>query len=101
MPDRCRIEYSCFEVNRVDGQPSNIGCADLNFDGIYDGFPTDGILTFSATSADYENQTYPPGEYEVTIEGLATGSASQLKKYATFVLTLEDPCNPPDSVTTV
>ena len=44
---------------------------------------------------------YAPGVYQVTITGTATKSENQAKKTktATFEITLEDPCDPPVSLT--
>ena len=44
---------------------------------------------------------YKPGVYEVEITGTAVGSSPLLEKPATFLLTLEDPCDPPNSVSSV
>ena len=43
-------------------------------------------------------KNYPPGEYTVTITGTADHSVDQVTKTATFILTLVDPCDPPDSL---
>jgi hypothetical protein len=46
-----------------------ISCSDFTFDGSIDGTDSDGILTFTPTLDDYQNGTYEPGEYIVTITG--------------------------------
>ena len=82
------MTYACTGVT-----PDDIPCAALNFDGTFDGDTADGTMTFTATSADYTGQVYPPGEYTVTITGTATGSGTTAT--ATTKLTLSDVCNPP------
>ena len=98
-PERCQVIYECTEVVRVDGTPSEIGCANFVFDGTYDNQATDGKLTFSADQDDYLTQKYPPGEYTVTITGTVDKSVDQLTDVVTFTLTLVDPCDPPNQVT--
>ena len=71
---------------------------DGNFDGSTDagGIVTDGKFTFTATSSDYENDIYPPGEYKVTIKGTSVDSGDE--RITTVSITIIDPCNPPDSI---
>ena len=71
-PFRCRVEYACTSVERVDGDPSSITCDDFSFDGIYDGQKSDGKLTFRATTEDYLGGVFDRGQYTVTITGTAT-----------------------------
>ena len=95
-PDKCKVRYECATVERVDAAPSSIACSDLTFDGEINYEPTDGVLTFSADSDDYENDTHLPGEYRVTIKGTAYQALDQRFVLASFVLTLNDPCYPPE-----
>lgn len=98
VPDKCKVRYGCFNVERVDGAPSDISCTDLTFDGEMNFQPTDGILTFNATPDDYINQTYLPGEYRVTIIGIAYQALVFTSYNVNFVMTLLDPCDPPESL---
>lgn len=102
-PPHCEIIYECQGVTRLDGITNTyIGCADLPFDGSFDGSldasnqVSDGKMTFVASTSDYLNDVYPPGEYEITIKGTATTSGEEV--FTTFVLTIVDPCNPPVSM---
>ena len=97
-PSRCKVSYECTSVVRVDGFESKIKCEDFDFDGLYDGGSSDGILTFVADSNDYESMNYPPGVYTVTITGTAIKSINEIKETATFTLNILDPCDPPTSL---
>ena len=74
-----------------------VNCDDLTFDGVFNGDATDGQLTFSADSTDYENGVVTPGDYVVTITGTAVTSSDT--KTATFTISMVDPCDPPVSIT--
>lgn len=71
----------------------------MTFDGTFNGDATDGKLTFAPTVADYESNKYPPGVYTVTIKGTATESGKS--DTATFSFTIEDPCDPPNSINVI
>lgn len=81
VPSLCNIAYSCKSVTRVDGDASGIGCGDWTVDGDTSGDADD--LTFKITAASDKYMTaegtagsWPPGVYEITIEGLATKSTA-------------------------
>lgn len=83
-PSHCEVIYSCVNVTRLDSVANTfIDCEDLPFDGNFDGSigsdnaVSDGKMTFTATQADYENDIYPPGEYQVTIKGRASASGEE------------------------
>ena len=97
-PQICEVTYQCTSVEREDTDPSSISCSNLVFDGVFDNQPSDGILTFTASSDDYINNIYTPGVYIVTITGIADGSQPLQEKTATFKITLIDPCDPPVSI---
>ena len=86
---RCDVSYACTAVTRRDEAQSSVTCDDLAFDS------SAGAYTFSATSEDYVNGTFAPGEYEVTITQLAAVRTHD----ETFIFELLDPCDPPESVT--
>ena len=95
-PTICEVEYTCISVVKDDdiNAISDINCSDLtsaaNFELV------DGKLTFSANSDDYENMRVTPGNYEVTITGTAVTSGQT--DFATFVISMVDPCDPPNSI---
>jgi len=64
VPARCPITYTCQNVT-----PTAINCDDLTKDLTFNGDPTDGVISFNPSSTDYENGTYPPGVYTITIRG--------------------------------
>ena len=98
-PSLCKVRYTCTSVTRVDGNPSDIDCSDLNIDGEFDTVGDDGTIKFTASNSDYLNQAYAPGVYEITIQGLAIKAVDMDTLTETVTLTLTDPCNPPASVT--
>jgi len=72
VPSQCSITYTCTSVERIGAdQDPLISCADFDFDGVIDGTSTDGQLIFTPTLTDYQNGTYEPGTYVVTITGTA------------------------------
>ena len=73
-PNNCPISYACTDVVESNQAVSSIDCNDLSFDGVFNGDPTDGVLTFVATETDYTSGNYRPGEYTVTITGTADAS---------------------------
>ena len=102
MPVRCKITYTCVSIDRVDNDFSKdkITCADdFTFDGIYDSIGTDGLGSFTAPITKYTDQTYPPGDYIITIRGTTVKADTPLTDTTTFVLRLIDPCDPPTSIT--
>lgn len=92
-PPQCAIVYSCAGVTRVDGQPSQISCADFVVD------ENAGVWDFSITANDskYTGLVWDPAVYSVTILGTAVRSGETLT--SNFQLELVDPCNPPNSIT--
>ena len=99
-PERCQVEYRCKSVERADEvTPSSVQCIDLTFDGVFDGENTDGKISFSADQSDYTSGKYTPGEYIVTIAGMAVGSDPPQELDQHFSIILTDPCDPPISVT--
>ena len=96
-PSRCEMEYTCTGVERTDGDVSKIACSNLG--GILNGVISNGQLTISADSDDYQNGTFTPGQYEVSIKGSAKGSSPLQEATKTFIIALVDPCDPPISVT--
>lgn len=56
LPDLCKVKYECTSVS-LQGLPVDeaepIDCADLTFDGVFNGQETDGKLTFTPTVDDY------------------------------------------------
>ena len=67
-----------------------IGCNDFTFDG--------SKLSFTATEDDYTNGTYLPGDYRVGITGIVDESEPLISITASFIITLEDPCEPATSL---
>ena len=59
---------------KLGSATSSIDCDSLTFDGSIDDNNLE--LIFTASSTDYENGTFTPGVYTVTITGTADGSAS-------------------------
>ena len=92
------IAYECSSVTRLAGGVSTISCDSFEKIGLFNGEDSDGILKFVATKEDYISGKYVPGQYEVTITGTAVESPDTAT--ATFVLTLIDPCDPPDNIIT-
>jgi hypothetical protein len=62
QPARCSVTYSCTAVTRVDGDASAIDCDRI-------GDISDGQLTITATSDDYQSMNITPGSYEIEITG--------------------------------
>ena len=88
-------------------------CADFNFDWNFDGIDesiskdsggslslTDGKFVFVAKPSDYDDGTYKPGVYTVTVAGRVKKADPVQEKEITFDITLLDPCDPPASVKT-
>ena len=64
----CTVTYKCKSVTRTDGNPSVLDCDDWLFDGVFNGDPSDGRLSITATLEDYNTDAKPPGSYIVEIE---------------------------------
>ena len=95
-PTICEVEYYCTNVVRKYDvlSESDISCSDLTNDASMR--LIDGKLTFSINTDDYQNRVVSPDDYEVTITGKAVTSGQT--DVATFVISLVDPCDPPDSI---
>ena len=93
-PDWCPVTYTCTDVKRVDGAPLvKLACSDIAFDS------ATGAIGFTATEDDYKNDRYRPGQYQITITGTVDGSDPASQDTTTFILELEDLCDPPASFT--
>lgn len=68
-PDFCTVQYSCTNVSRQDGRPSQLTCDDFQFNELTNVWQT------VATQEEYENGTLTPGFFIVTITGVATESS--------------------------
>ena len=68
------------------------------YDLDYDGQGNDGVISFTATPSDYENNVYTPGKFFIEIEGLAVKSQNGETRTAFIEMTLKDSCNPPVSI---
>ena len=103
-PSRCDITYECNSVSKEPqrGGEKVLTCSDINFDGTFNGDPTDGKFTFTATGTEYEAGTLTPGQITVEICGTVTEAeltATNRKRCKNVLITLTDPCNAPVSVT--
>ena len=101
-PAKCKITYTCKGVSPSgSGAPS---CSDFNFDwdfnGIDDNGLTDGKFVFVANPSDYDDGTFVPGVYTVTVTGKVNKADPEQSEDITFDITLLDPCDPPLSVQT-
>jgi hypothetical protein len=78
----------------VSGPSSVLTCHEL----------TNGVLTQTFTSSQYENNGLAPGDYIFTYDVSTDLNApydAALTKQFTFTVTLVDPCDPPTSLTLV
>ena len=101
-PARCVITYDCRGVTKDGAATSQLACADLGFDGVLDQSGNDGTFTFTADPARYQDGSLTPGTFTVQICGtvnlaLAGDDNKEVCKDVTIVV--EDPCNPPVSLT--
>ena len=96
-PSYCSVEYTCTKVVKKSdvNAVSDISCSDLTNDSNMR--LINEKLTFSADQNDYINMLVTPDDYEVTITGKAVTSGQT--DVATFVISLVDPCDPPNSIT--
>lgn len=92
VPVECKITYACTNVVQEGNAQSSIGCSDLIGD-----LNVDRQLAFTATRENYINSDYEPGLYTVTLTGTAVKSG--LQHSVTFTIRLDDPCDPPQSIT--
>ena len=90
------MEYTCTNVVKKSdvNAESDISCGDLTSD--VNMRLINEKLTFSADQNDYQNELVTPDDYEVTITGKAVTSGQT--DVATFVISLVDPCDPPNSI---
>ena len=100
-PIYCPVVYTCEGVakkNLLFGEEP-IECSDLTLDLEFNGDSTDGKLTFAPTIAEYSGYKYPPGEYEITIRGMATLALDFGYEETIVTMVLLDPCdlNPTNS----
>ena len=96
VPSRCKITYTCTGVVRIGAdQDPLIRCNDFTFDGVIDGTDSDGVLIFTPTLDDYQNGTYEPGDYEVTITGSPDKAIDGRSAEVKITIKLLDPCASP------
>ena len=94
-PSVCEISYTCEEVSRQDGTASPISCSEL----------TEAVagdtkkFSITADSQEYSTMAKTPGAYDVTFKVAAVGSSPEQSFTVTKSFTLEDPCDPPVSLT--
>lgn len=69
------------------------------FDGTFDGQSSDGLGSFVFGMDKYTSGAIPPGQYTVTIRGRPEKALDGRSEDASFILTLVDPCDPPNSIT--
>ena len=72
-----------------------ISCSDFTFDGVIDGTNSDGELIFTPTLDDYQNGTYEPGTYTVTITGTPDKATDGRTEDVEITVILLDPCEAP------
>ena len=107
-PDYCQVDYTCDEVKApvptfgdcvssgnkftCDALTNDFTCQSL--DG------SDCSIKYTLDPADYENGCIPPGgPYEVCIEGCNPAALTETCEIVCIPITIEDPCDPPTSVT--
>ena len=113
-PNCCTLTYSCVDIAESGEDSSSISCSDFltgasyatNLDG-GDNIISDGVLRL-LTPAETYGAPYRPGTYTMTIKGQVNEAAEVTSnddprlitsKTTTFTFTLQDPCDPPDSLT--
>ena len=100
-PSRCEIQYSCDSVTKDGSATTELNCASLGLDGIFNSEATDGKGSITATQAAYLDGSLTPGVFTFNLVGTvvdATSGVTNESKPTTITVTLVDPCDPPNSV---
>lgn len=100
-PSDCAFEYACNSVTNpvkspLRGSETSPACNNSLFD------PSTLTVKINAGQTEYQGSTRTPGTITVNICGTVTKAEStslNRQKCADFVITLDDPCDPPQTLT--
>lgn len=95
-PAFCVVNYNCQGVSIPSGV-SALDCSDFTF--VPPTGENPGSIEITANPADYQDGSKPPGTYTVQICGVVADSASQTPVCDDIEVVLQDPCDPPVSIT--
>lgn len=95
----CAIRVECESVEYEDpGVTTSFTCDSFDVIDFYtDDNDAMGTMQINVPSAAYLSQTFPPGDYEVTLRVTIIGLPSETDT-TSYTLTLLDPCDPPNSL---
>ena len=99
-PSFCVVNYRCdrvaFTNTQAVAETSSLGCGDFNF--IAPTNDTPGSITMTASPASYQDGSKPPGTYKIWICAEVELASPAEEKCSEIDVVLEDPCDPPDSI---